>query len=115
MQSLSPAPRGNGKTGNTFLDTTQLSSFEDLVASKASDESRGGYLAILISNLLRTFNPDAIALGGGIVERRWKELEPQIWEGVKQLSPTMYWQNLRIYASQLAHPATMGAALLTLK
>jgi glucokinase len=95
-----------GLKAKTSLDVYNLAEKGNKKAKKAFKE-HGKYLGIAISNLILTFDPDAIVIGGK-VSKAWKHFNKTMFAEIKKR--TMF-NNAIIYPSKDAeNSAILGAA-----
>ncbi len=93
-----------------FNETMEL---EDIASGKNKEkETRGRYLGLAISNFIHIFNPSVIALGGGMAEGEFDEMENDMWKEIKKRTVPEANKDLKIYLSKLENPGTLGAAIL---
>ena len=74
----------------------------------------GRYLGIGITNLLHTFNPQRIVLGGGVWMHCHRFMESAMWETIRTRSnASEYWQDLEIVSAALGgQVGLLGAVAL---
>lgn len=71
------------------------------------------YTGIAVANLMNTFNPDMIVLGGGVIEALADEMMPIIIEKARDCAMSGTADHVKIVASSLGDKAAMtGAAVL---
>jgi len=104
----------NGESENVALSTEDFFSYEDVIASKGKDETRGKYLGMFIRGLLNAFDPQVIALGGAI-SKRFDEFQGAMWEEIRKHKVEEAWKDLMIYPTQIEHPGTLGAAIVGMR
>jgi glucokinase len=103
-----------GRTTITAKDIAEEASKGDALSQEAFERA-GYYLGIAIANLLHTFNPTCIVLGGGVSQTGNILLNP-VKASLKQhlLNPE-YIKNLNIAIAQLGDDAGLIGALAMLK
>ena len=76
-------------------------------------EDAAEYTGIAIANLINIFNPEIVALGGGIIDALAKEMMPIIVETARDYAMPGTDKEVRIFASELGDDAGItGAAVL---
>jgi len=73
----------------------------------------GRYLGIGLANLITTFAPDCITLGGGLMQR-WELFRDAACAVIQRQCGLVPWQKTRLGVSQLQHPGLLGAAAVFL-
>jgi glucokinase len=96
--------------GHVHYDETR--EWEDLVSGKSLFKTRGHYLGKIISSLIYIFNPEYIALGGGISKNEFPDMKEAMWEEIHKHHSSLSTQNLNIFVSSTQNGGLEGASQL---
>jgi len=95
-------------------DVIKCADLGDQVAIQAIEET-GFYLGLGISNIIKSVDPKAVVLGGGIIQK-WDLIYPEILRAVEQHTSFGIEREIKILPSSLKiRPRLLGAATLALK
>jgi len=101
-------------SGITLMDIIGLAGIGD-VAAKEALQTSAHYLGLGIANIIRTFDPEVIVIGG-LITHAWDVIYPEIMETVKRRGFLGKQRNTVILPTSLsASPPLLGAAALSMR